>query len=142
MKHLFIGVLLLGSFSALACVNQGKMVACIGDKAFVSNGDGEIVGVNPVTKKVSIDFNKGGSRYSGMNTYEVGSITIGKGCVSNLCVGDKVIIQKGDGEVVGVNPITKMISIDFDKGRGRYSGLNTYKADQIETIGKGCLLGF
>lgn len=112
---------------------------CVGDKVYVQDGDGYVEAVNAITQKISVNFAQGASRYSGLATYGLRSITsVGKGCVYGYCVGDTAVVSDGDGIIVGVDPIMNKATVDFTRGRSRYSGVATYELSQI-SINAYCL---
>ncbi|MBD63894.1 MAG: hypothetical protein CME62_01700 [Halobacteriovoraceae bacterium] len=156
MRNLFLGLIVVQFSQANACVdlnnNDETLTVCTGDNAIVANmrtaesGDGVVVGVNPRTRKISVDFTNGSSRFGGIGTYNFYEATFGNGCYGGACVGDKGIrqngnrVESGDGIIVGINPITEKVSINFSHGTSRFKGIGTYDLDEI-TIGKGCFAG-
>lgn len=69
-KALLISLFFVGH-SAMACLYQSDFSVCPGDKVVVEDGDGYVVGVNPIARQVSVDFSRGASRYSGIDTYSI-----------------------------------------------------------------------
>ena len=61
MKALFAVILSFASISAMACVSMGSNRVCPGDRAIVQNAVGKVIGVNPMQRKVSIDFTESGN---------------------------------------------------------------------------------
>lgn len=144
---------LSGAFACIDLENRSELITvCTGDKAFTADGnraetgDGVIVGLNPNSRKVSINFDRGTTRFGGIGTYNLDRVTFGKGCYAGACVGDRGIKQNGgsassgDGIIVGINPVSERVSINFNFGTSRYGGIGTYDLNDI-TIGKGCFAG-
>jgi hypothetical protein len=77
---------------------------CFGDLVTYKHFDGVINGVNLKAKKISINFSGGSSKYSGIGTYDLEMLGIGKGCYQGLCVGDLVICRELQGNLISLNP--------------------------------------
>lgn len=104
---------------------------CIGETVYVGNADGQIVGIDRRQDQITVDFSTGKSAYAGTNTYSVESASIGKGCLKGYCVGDWVVVQDGDGIIVGVNPFNDQATVDFSVGKSQYAGVNSYDLDSL-----------
>ena len=93
---------------------------CIGDLVTYKNFDGVINGVNLKAKKISINFSGGSSKYTGIGTYDLEMVGIGKGCYQGLCVGDQVNCRELQGNLISLNPYLGLAyvqnkNIQFDK---------------------------
>ncbi|WPU66840.1 hypothetical protein [Peredibacter starrii] len=141
MKKIIASLILLSSLPALACLNDGRMKICPGDMAVVDYADGKVVGVNPAKKQVSVNFNYGTTNVRGIDTYNIDKVTVKKGCYLSYCVGDSAVVDHADGKVVGINPETQKISVQFDYGVSGVRGIGTYDISRV-SIGKGCLNGY
>ncbi len=81
---------------------------CTGDPAVYKNFDGTIVGINSQTKKISINFAGGSSKYSEVGTYALYTVGISKGCLGGLCVGDLAVCKELKGNIIAINPFMKL----------------------------------
>lgn len=95
---------------------------CIGDLATYKNFDGVINGINLKAKKISLNFSGGSSKYTGIGTYDVEMVGIGKGCYQGLCIGDLVVCRELEGNLISLNPYlglayvqNKTVQFDFIK---------------------------
>lgn len=132
MKALFAVILSFASVSAMACVSMGSNNrVCPGDRAMVQNAVGKVIGVNPMQRKVSIDFTGEISGHSGVGTYDLNDITVGKGCVQRYCVNQAAIVENAHGTIIGVNPLTQKITINFTGGRSGHVGIDTYNLERV-----------
>lgn len=132
MKALFAVILSFASVSAMACVSMGSNNrVCPGDRAIVQNAVGKVIGVNPMQRKVSIDFSGEISGHVGVGTYDLSDITVGKGCIQRFCVNHTAIVENASGTIIGVNPLTQKITINFTGGRSGHIGIETYDADRV-----------
>ncbi len=98
----------------LGCYKFKEIEYCNGDQAVYKNFDGVIVGMNPLSKKISLSFIGGTTRYKGVGTYDLAMIQIGKSCLKDYCVGDKALTKNLSGVIIGINPFLESISIQGD----------------------------
>ena len=93
-------------------VRKGCLDAyCANDSAVFKSSDGIIVGINKIKKLIAISFVGGTSKYTGVGTYGMSSVAIGKGCILGFCIGDRVVSASVQGSVIGVNPYRGQLAI-------------------------------
>ncbi len=98
----FIFIFSLFASSVFACETYQGQSFCVGDKAVANEADGTIIGVSKT--KISIDFTGGTTSKQGVQTFDIASVTLGKGCVGEVCVNEKGVGGNLEGEIIGVSP--------------------------------------
>ncbi len=120
MKSLIVLSIALVSFSSFgACIPDRYVKICRGDKVVAGNSQGEVVGINSIALRVAIMF-EFGKNHLGVGAYDVEVVALAKGCLSGICVGDRVLVGNAESLVVGINPLTRNVShraIDDISGR-------------------------
>lgn len=101
---------------------------CTGDSAVMDSYPGVITGVNRSTGKVTLRLDSGYVR-----TYGMKSITVGKGCLEGVCVGDKAVMDSYAGTIIGIGPFTRKVSMRLNSGY-----IRTYNLNDI-TVSSYCL---
>ncbi|QDK40921.1 hypothetical protein DOM21_05505 [Bacteriovorax stolpii] len=104
---------------------------CSGDRASVNQRTGTVIGVNPRKKQVTIRFESGS-----VETVGIEYVTVNKGCYLKYCADDSGAVMQRAGVIIGVNPVTKMISLRYNSGV-----IETVSAQHV-SVGKGCLRGY
>jgi hypothetical protein len=136
MRRLVLAVTALISVAygstSLACHNDGYYSLCPGDRVVSpDNYTGRVIGINPSRDTVVVDLDSFGSNY----TYAIGDIYVTRGCVVNLCMGDRVVSPENyRGRVIGVNPYSRRVAVDLDSFGSHYS----YDIDEVFS-GFGCV---
>lgn len=134
MIRLFVLVLSLFSSVVFACETYQGQSFCVGDKAQAEGHDGTIIGVSK--SKVSIDFTGGSTKAQGIKTFDFKQVTLGKGCMEEVCVGEKGVGGNLEGEIVGVS--ANQVSINHKKAAEKYSNIKTYSLNDV-LVRKGCV---
>lgn len=131
LKSLSILTLLSASLSSFACLNDGPATICPGDPVVVDYLQGTVQGINPIRNQASVRFTNGA-----INTYSISRISLGKGCIDSVCVGDPATVDYLSGTVIALNQTNRKASIRFNNG-----AINTYGLSRV-TVGKDCLQGY
>ncbi len=111
-------------------VRKGCVEAyCANDSAVYKSFDGVIVGVNAKSSLVAISFVGGTSKYTGVGTYTLKTVGIGKGCFQGYCYGDRAVSGSVDGVIVGVNPYRNQVSV-----QGKINGRPVIVTNDLKNV--------
>ena len=145
-KVIFSFAILIGMSSSFACEDLRTQYLCAKDTVVSTDGFvGEVIGVNPHTSSVAVKWHTTTSGFStnSRTSAKIEDLSIGRGCLSYICVKDKVVSNQGFvGEVIGVNPHTSSVAVKWHTTTSGFSTNNRSTVDiRTLSIGRGCVHG-
>jgi preprotein translocase subunit YajC len=147
MKKLLLSLALLNFMgSALACDESKEQLLCSGDTVISKDGYvGKVIGLNVRSKNAMVKWHTTASGYStnSRTKDKIKDLSIGKGCLAYLCVGDTVTEKGGYvGRVLGINPNSQSVAVRWHtRANGYPTNSRTTVRARLLSIGSGCIEG-
>lgn len=136
MKYSLVLLVSLFASSAFACVEYGTQKLCPGSDVIpsgYSTGYATVVDVNGYTNQITVKSTNNNRMYQ----HEASELSIMKGCLGKVCVGQTVTppgYSTGSARVVAVNPIKNIVVVRSSNNNRMYE----HRPEELSTQ-DGCL---
>lgn len=144
---LLVFAISLAATASQACISTYQKLICPGDQVVSGNGYvGTVKGINLSTREAEANWTTtpDGYQHDATSTHGLESLALGRGCLNNYCVNDKVVSGNGFvGKIIGVNPYTSSVAVHWSIDPNGYATdkRSTLKLETV-SIGHGCVDGF